>query len=392
MPRIRPKRLAHIHGIGVDAMGESADASNADVLRLENLDINIPPHPLVLARTKELVSSPERGANSYLPFVGQRNLRNVAAKHVSNLSGVPYSGDKNCVIVAGGLNGILNVLLATTDDGDEVILTDPSYAGLVNRVRLVGAVPKYAKLKFVAEREWELDIQSLRRAVNPGKTRAMLIMSPALPTGAYLTRQDWETVAELCVEHDLWLIYDAAMERLLFDGKSLVHPAGFPGMRERTITVGSASKELRMIGWRVGWIVAPDSLISDLASVGMANVVVPVGVAQDAAAVGLEHDDLEDYVTELQKRRDLLLDKELRGLPVGKPAGGLSMVLRTDELGLKAQTVSQRLMQEGVCATAMDGWGSGEVGEYVRFVFSNESVERLKGVGEKVRKALGIAS
>ena len=386
MPRTRPKRLAHIQGIGVDSMGDSGDAASTDLLRLENLDIDIPPHPLALARARELVNSDP--ANSYLPFVGQHRLRDAAAKHVSQTSGQHYTGDSNCVIVAGGLNGITNALLATVEEGDEVILTDPSYAGLINRVRLAGGCPKFVRLDFTLGEEWTLDHDSLRASITPGTTKAMLLMSPALPTGAYLTEEDWKVVSELCKAHDLWLIYDAAMERLLFDGKKVVHPASFPGMKERTITVGSASKELRMIGWRVGWIIAPESLIPDLAAVGMANVVVPVGVAQDAVAVALEEDDLKEYIEELQRRRDALMNDELKGLPVGKPAGGLSLVLRTDNAGSSAKSVSQRLMKGGVCATPMDGWGSGEVGEFVRFVYSNETPDRLQGLGAKVRAAL----
>lgn len=386
MPSYRPSRLTHIHGIGVDTMGESGDAATStDLLRLENLDTDIPIYPAALEKAKELVTSDP--ANSYLPFRGQHRLRDVAAKHVSKLSGVNYTGNDNCVIVAGGLNGILNVLLTTVEDGDEVVLTDPTYAGLLNRVRLVGGMPTFAKWKFNPGGEWTLDHESLRSSVRKGKTRAMLFMSPALPTGAYLTKSDWEVVAELCVENDLWLIYDAAMERLLFDGKKVIHPASFKGMSERTITVGSASKELKMIGWRVGWIVGPKALIPDLTAVGMANVVVPVGVAQDAVAIALENDDLAETVKELQSRRDVLL-KELEGLPIGVPAGGFAMVIKVDGYGLKAKTVSQKLMEKGICATPMDGWGSDEVGELVRFVYSNEPVDRLKGMGEKVRSVL----
>ena len=222
----------------------------------------------------------------------------------------------------------------------------------------------------------------------------MLLMSPSLPTGCVFTHSDWVLICDLCESHDLWLIYDAAMERLPFDSRSVIHPAGLTShMRERTITIGSASKELRMIGWRVGWIVAPEALIPDLAAVGIANVVVPVGMGQAAAAVGLQSDDLGEWVAELQRRRDLLVDVELRGLDVGKPGGGLSLVLRTDrEYGLRAKVVSERLMGLGVCVTAMEGWGSGreEVGEYVRFVYSNEALDRLRGLGEKVRRALGL--
>jgi N-succinyldiaminopimelate aminotransferase len=388
MTRHRPTRLKDIAGIGVDRMGSIADASGRDVLRLENLDTDIPPDPAAIERTR--AAAAEDAANSYLPFVGQIRLREAAAGHVSALSGIPYSGERNCVIAAGGLSGILNVLLATVDVGDEAVVTDPTYAGLINRVRLAGGIPRFARFDFTPGAPWRLDRASLAAAVG-AKTRAMLLMSPSMPSGGYLERADWELVAKLCVEHDLTLILDAAMERLLFDGRELVHPAGLKGMAERTITVGSSAKELRMIGWRVGWIVAPESYMPDLVAVSLANVVVPVGIAQNAAAVALEasRGTLPAYVAELERRRDVLV-AELAGLPVGVPAGGWSLLLRVSDYGIDGATMSERLLEQGVAATAMAGWGETHGAQYVRFVFANEPAARLKGVGGKVRRALRL--
>jgi aspartate/methionine/tyrosine aminotransferase len=388
MARHRPARLQHIAGIGVDRMGSLADASGRDFLRLENLDVDIPPDAVAVERTRAAIA--DDAANSYLPFVGQKHLREVAARHVSALSGIPYSGERNCVIAAGGLSGILNVLLATVDVGDEVIVTDPTYAGLINRVRLAGGVPRFARFTFAPGEPWRLDRSSLSAAVG-ARTRAMLLMSPSMPSGGYLDRADWQRVVELCVERDLTLILDAAMERLLFDGREVVHPAGLPGMAERTITVGSSAKELRMIGWRVGWVVAPESYMPDLVAVSLANVVVPVGIAQDAAAVALEasRETLPAYVAELERRRDALV-AEVAGLPVGVPAGGWSLLLRVSDYGIDGATMSERLLEHGVAATAMAGWGETHGAQYIRFVFANEPVARLKGVGQKIRRALGI--
>jgi aspartate/methionine/tyrosine aminotransferase len=388
MAHRRPARLKEIAGIGVDRMGSIADASGRDFLRLENLDTDIPPDPAAIERTR--AAAAEDAANSYLPFVGQTRLREVAARHVSALAGVSYSGERNCVIAAGGLSGILNVLLATVDVGDEVIVTDPTYAGLINRVRLAGGIPRFSKFVFSPGAPWRLDRDSLQAAVSP-KTRAMLLMSPSMPSGGYLDAGDWELVARLCVEHDLTLILDAAMERLLFDGRTVVHPAGLPGMAERTITVGSSAKELRMIGWRVGWVVAPEAYMPDLVAVSLANVVVPVGIAQDAAAIALEssHATLPAYVAELERRRDALI-AELAGLPAGVPAGGWSMLLRVSDYGIDGAAMSERLLEQGVAATAMAGWGETHGAQYIRFVFANEPAARLKGLGTKVRRALRL--
>jgi aspartate/methionine/tyrosine aminotransferase len=386
MPFVRPARLRHIAGIGVDRMGSIADASGRDFLRLENLDVDIPPDPEAIARTRKAAS--EDADNSYLPFVGQSALREAAARHVSALSGVSYGGARNCIISAGGLSGILNVLLATIEVGDEVILSDPTYAGLVNRVRLAGAVPRFAPFRFTPGAEWKLDRDALAAAVGL-KTRAMLLMSPSMPSGGVLDAEDWQLVAELCTQRDLLLILDSAMERLVFDGRPVLHPAGLPGMAERTIVVGSASKELRMIGWRVGWIVAPERWMPDLVAVSLANVVVPVGIGQAAAAIALERSrkTLPDYVAELQRRRDTVIT-ELAGLPVGVPAGGWSLLLRVADFGLDGAAMSERLLEQGVCATAMAGWGEAHGAQYIRFVFANEPVARLKGLGARVRRAL----
>lgn len=388
MPRSRPARLQHIAGIGVDRMGSIADASGGDFLRLENLDVDIPPDPEAIARTREAAEAD--ADNSYLPFVGQAHLRDVAARHVSRLSGVPYAGERNCVISAGGLSGILNVLLATIEVGDEVVVTDPTYAGLINRVHLAGGVPRFASFAFQPGGEWKLDREKMIAAVGP-KTRAMLLMSPSMPTGGMLDADDWALVAQLCVKHDLLLILDSAMERLVFDGRKVLHPAGLPGMAERTITVGSSAKELRMIGWRVGWIVAPESFMPDLVAVSLANVVVPVGIGQDAAAIALERSlkTLAPYVAELQARRGTVL-AELDGLPVGVPAGGWSLLLRVSDYGIDGATMSERLLKHGVCATAMKGWGVEHGAQYIRFVFANEPVPRLKLLGARVRAALAM--
>jgi N-succinyldiaminopimelate aminotransferase len=386
MRRQRPRRLQHIAGIGVDRMGSIADDSGADFLRLENLDVDIPPDRDAILRTQ--LAAGVDADNSYLPFVGQRRLRDVAAAHVSRIAGVPYSGERHCVISAGGLSGILNVLLATIEVGDEVIVTDPTYAGLINRVRLAGGVPRFAPFRFTPGGRWTLDRDAMARAVG-AKTRAMLLMSPSMPSGACLDAEDWRLVAELCVSHDVLLILDAAMERLLFDGRPVIHPAGLPDMAPRTISVGSSAKELRMIGWRVGWIVGPEEIMPDIVAVSLANVVVPVGIAQDAVATALDNSctSIGGYLAELQARRDTVMN-QLDGLPVGAPDGGWSLLLRVSDFGIDGETMSRRLLDQGVCATAMTGWGETHGAQYIRFVFSNEPVQRLELLGARVRKAL----
>ena len=211
--RQRPARMHDIVSIGVERVGDLADSSSADLLRLENLDVDLPPCEAAIERTCRATT--HDADNSYLPFVGQHRLREVAAHHVSQVSGVAYD-QSNCVIAPGGLAGILNVLLATIDTANEVIVTDPTYAGLLNRIRLAGGVPKFVPFEFVPGAPWKLDRDALQAAIGP-RTRGMLLMSPSMPSGGLLSEGDWQLVAELCCAHDLLLVLDAAMERLVFD-------------------------------------------------------------------------------------------------------------------------------------------------------------------------------
>jgi aspartate/methionine/tyrosine aminotransferase len=216
-------------------------------------------------------------------------------------------------------------------------------------------------------------------------------MNPSVPSGAVLNREEWDALAALCVRRSLWLVYNAAMERILFDGRPYLHPASLPGMAERTITVGSASKEYRMIGWRVGWVVGPEAVMADVARVGIYNVVSPVGLTQQAAAAALRapEDDLAASVAEWQRRRDLIV-RELCGEPLVPAAGGWSMLVDVGARGLDSFAASDRLLERGrIAATPMRDWGEVNGDRFVRLVFSNEPVARLAGIGARLREALG---
>src|SRR5438105_5956405 len=124
--RMSVTRLRHIPGIGVDRMGDAADAAaDPELLRLENLDTDVRPPSAALEATRQAVD--DDAANSYLPFPGGARLRQAAAAHVARLAGVEYDWRRSCLVCVGGLNGVLNVLLALLEPGDEFVLTDPIY-------------------------------------------------------------------------------------------------------------------------------------------------------------------------------------------------------------------------------------------------------------------------
>ncbi len=242
----------------------------------------------------------------------------------------------------------------------------------------------------MSEGAWRLDLDALAKAVTK-RTRMLFIMSPSMPSGAVLNADEWNAIANICRDQDALLLYNAAMERILFDGLPHIHPAGLPGMAERTITVGSVAKEYSMIGWRVGWIVGPDQYMDDIARVCIYNVVSPVGLTQSAAAAALRLPDdyLQAAVAEWQSRRDLIM-AELEGLPVMAPQGGYSLLLDTQQMGFGSFDASERLLARGkIAATPMRDWGDLNSDQFVRFVYANETLERLTGIRARVDAALG---
>ncbi len=379
------RRLAEIPGFAIDLVAAAA-GEDPSVLRLENLDTNLPPPEVAVQATRQAVGKDEH--NSYLPFTGSIRLRKAIARHLARQSGQRYDPETEIVATCGGTSAMLSALFAVTDPGDAVILTDPTYAGMINRVRLVGGLPAFVPL-FARAGGWRLDLDALDEAAS-GPTRAVFLMNPSVPSGAVLDNREWEAIGRLCVERGLWLLYNAAMERIVFDGRPILHPAALPGMRDRTLVMGTVSKEYRMIGWRIGWIAGPRDIMADVARVAIYNVVTPPGITQPGAAAALESatEGVAVAVAEWQRRRDVVL-AELRGLPVVPPAGGWSLLLDVGALGHDSYAASRLLLEQGrVAATPMRDWGpSGD--RYVRLVFSNEPVERLTGLGDRVRGALG---
>jgi aspartate/methionine/tyrosine aminotransferase len=328
---------------------------------------------------------PTAGCPSVLS--GRDDLKDAVAASIERRGGPRYDGRRKIVITSGEGDAMLDALFCLTDPGDEVILTDPTCAGMLNRVRLVGATPQLAPLR-VAGGEWRLDLAAFEAACSP-RTRVVFVNSPSFPSGWVAADEEWHAIASACRERDLWLLYWAGFEGVLFDGRSVRHPASLPGMRDRTVTVGAPSLEQRMIAWRVGWVVTPGALANDVARVHIYNGLVASGFAQigTRVALGLSDEHVAAANAEYQRRRDETL-RQLDGLPAVRPAGAWSLLLDVAALGLDCVEASDRLLAHRVAATPMRGWGGDVADRYVRFVFSNEPVERLALLGERVRAAL----
>lgn len=379
-------RLADIPGFNIDRVAAAA-GDDPDVLRMENLDTDLRPPAAAIEATKAAIDTYD--GNSWLPFTGRDDLKESVAAFIEHRGGPRYDGRREIVITSGEGTAIVDALFCLTDPGDEVILTDPTYAGMVNRVRLVGAVPRLVPLVSTTG-EWRLDLDALRAAVTDA-TRVLFVHNASFPTGWVISDEEWEAICALCRDHDLTLLYWGIYEKVLFDGHPVRVPSAMPGMRDRTVTIGSGI-EHRMIGWRVGWIVAPGDLVNDVARVEIYNDLVPSNFSQVGLRAALEARDAEqaEATAEYQRRRGETM-RQLAGLPAVTASGGWSLLLDVAALGLDGAEVSRRLLEQKVAATPMNGWGGPVAARHVRFVFSREPVERIALLGERVRAALADA-
>jgi aspartate/methionine/tyrosine aminotransferase len=352
------------------------------VLRLENLVSVVALPPVAVAET---IAGLERPAsNSWLPFSVDMDLRAAISDFTAERTGRRYDPEREIVVTSGGTSAILDVLLATVDPGDEVLLTDPTYAGIVNRVRLAGGVPRLVPYR-VQGGEWRIDLDAFAAAAAARPALAVL-MSPSMPSGAVLTGDDWASISELLQRHDVPLLYDAAMERLLFDGRPLVHPVRLAGMADRTVIVGSLSKEHRMIGWRVGWVAGPAEVVESVGWAHVYNTTMPTALSRFPAAAVLRGDQghVAECVADLEARRDVILEA-LAGWPVVRPGGGWSLLIDAIALGTTPPELSGLLLEDAaIAATPMTGWGGEVADRHVRLVYSAESLDRLRTIPDRI--------
>jgi len=368
-------------------MADMADLADArpSAFRLENADSYLIPPDHVLEATRNAVGVDE--FNSYLPLRGLRTLRDAVAFRFLGDFGLAYDPEGEIVISSGAGESLLNALLVTIDPGDPVLLTNPTYSGMAQRVRLAGGRQVFCDLVRTPKR-WTLDLDLLRERAKG--CRAILVASPVMPTGTVLTEQETAAIADAAIENDAVVIFNGHADRVVYGGRRVVQPASLPGLRERTITVGCVSKNYGMPGWRIGWAAAPRELASALEDAHIFNGIMPNGFAQAGAAAALSgpQDWQAELVATFERNQRALLD-ELAGAPGVDPipaAGGYYLLADVQGTGLDADTFSKRALTEvDVAVTPMRGWGSDDFGHHqVRFIFTNEPENRIRVAGRRI--------
>ena len=245
----------------------------------------------------------EGRGNQYPPAIGVPELRHAVVAHQRRFYGMEFDADTEVLITCGATEAIASVLLSLLSVGDEVVAFEPFYDSYAACISMAGAqrvgVTLYAP-------DYAIDLDALRRAITP-RTRMLLLNTPHNPTGKVFTRSELEALAALALEHDLLVMADECYEHLVFDGVH-IPIASLPGMRERTITVGSGGKTFSVTGWKVGWITSTPALVSAVRCSKQFLTYVSSGPFQYAIATGLGLPDsyFTDFADRLRVRRDML--------------------------------------------------------------------------------------
>jgi aspartate/methionine/tyrosine aminotransferase len=244
------------------------------------------------------------GPNQYPPSKGLAVLRQAVAAHSAELYGLSYDPEDEVLITSGGTEAVTGALMAMAGVGDEVVMIEPTYDSYRPMAEGAGAVVRSVKLEPPG---WRLTEAALRAAISP-KTRAILINSPHNPAGRVFGPSELEVLAKVVAGTDIVVICDEVYEHLVFDGAAHIPFATLPGVRERTLRIGSAGKIFSLTGWKVGWVTGPRELVSVVTKAHQFLTFTTSPALQTGVAHGLTHEmDFPLALTKrLQKNRDVL--------------------------------------------------------------------------------------
>src|SRR5580693_5901300 len=313
------------------------------------------------------------GQNIYTRLDGIPRLRNAIAQKQLRDYGLRYDPETEVMVASGATAGLHAAAMALLNPGDEVVLFEPFYGYHVNTLKSMRVDPVIVAL---AEPDWQLDVDAMRAAVTP-RTRAILLNTPANPTGKIFTLPELEAVAQLAIEHDLFLITDEIYEYFVYDGARHICAATLPGMRERTIVLSGFSKTFSITGWRIGYVAADARWVPTMAHFHDLTYVCAPAPLQVGAAAGLEQLPASFYkqlaADHQSKRGRLLAALRDAGMEPSVPPGAYYIMANVERLSGKtaAEKARHLLRATGVAAVAGSAFfreGRGE--NLLRFCFA----------------------
>jgi len=374
------RRVANVPPSGIRRFFDIA-ATMDDVISLGIGEPDfITPQPIMEAG----ISSLRKGETHYTSNAGILELRQALSTHLERLYGVYYAPESELLITVGVSEALYLALTAVVDPGDEVIVPTPCFVSYHPEVIFSGGTP--ITLKTGVEDDFQIQTDALEALITP-QTKALMIAYPNNPTGAVMSRERMQQVADLAEKYDLLVISDEIYDRLVYGGHKHVCFASLPGMRERTITLGGFSKDYAMTGWRIGYAAAPAQILAAMHKIHQYTIMCAPTMSQftalEALTNGEEH--VQAMVAKYDRRRRLIVAglNEL-GLPTFEPHGAFYAFPNIEASGMDDETFAERLLQEERVAVVPGNAFNAE-GHFVRCSYAT-SYEHIEEALERMRR------
>jgi aminotransferase len=352
------------------------------------------PQPIIDAAKASL----DEGMTGYTANAGLKELREAIIDDYKTRYGVAYDVDSEILVTVGASEALQLAMLALLDPGDEILIPEPCFVSYGPTASFAGAEVVYVPTSV--EHDFQVTAEDIKKRITP-KTKVLFLGYPNNPTGAVLRRETLEAIAEVVVEHDLFVISDEIYDRLVYgDAFRAGHTCvpSIQGMQERTILIGGFSKNYAMTGWRIGYALAPANLLRALYKIHQYVVMSAPTMGQVGAVAAIKEcqDDVERMRQAYDERRRALVDGlRAAGLPTFEPEGAFYVFPDITSTGLTSEEFAQRLLkEERVAVVPGDPFGPSGAG-YVRCSYATsleqvkEAARRIHAFADRVRAEKG---
>ncbi len=391
----RAQRLADIQPSSIRRFLATAQRTS-DLINLGIGEPDFTPPEHVLDAAKQAITE---GKTHYAPSNGVPELREALAKKFTRDYGLFYNPEGEILVTVGATEAVFLALLAFVNPGDEVIIPDPGFVCYKPAVLIAGGVP--VSLPMLEDDGFRPDLNAVTSLVTE-KSRVIITNSPNNPTGSVLTYDEAAELAKLAVENDLTMISDEVYEKIVYDGSKHYCLATFPGMHDRTIVVNSFSKTYAMTGFRVGYALGPEDLISVMSLVQQFTVACVDGLAQYAATAALEgsQDFVAKMVSEFDKRRKLVHRRlnAVEGFRCSLPKGAFYAFPNIETFKTPSADFADTILRDSeVIVTPGSSFGNhGEGSLRLSFATSydriDEALDRIEKTTRKIRGSQAVVS
>jgi aminotransferase len=390
MPAVAaPSRLA-LSELAPGALQSEIRAMTTECARIGGINLaqGVCDTPVPDVVRDEAIAAIHAGHNIYTRLDGIERLRNAISAKQKKDYGLTYDPENEVLVASGATGGLHAAAMALLNPGDEVLLFEPFYGYHFSTLKSMRVAPVIVPL---AAPDWTLDTDALHAAITP-RTRAILVNTPANPSGKIFSRAELEAVANACRDHDLFLFTDEIYEYFVYDGAEHICPAAFEGMRERTIVMGGFSKTFSITGWRLGYVTADARWMGAMSYFHDLTYVCAPSAFQHGAAAGLEQLPPSFYTqvaaSHQSKRDRIVAALHDAGMEPSIPAGAYYVLAQANHLaGRNAAEKSRSLLAAtGVASVAGSAFfrpGRGE--DLLRFCFAKQDRE-LDEACERLRK------